>query len=132
MMNERTVDSRLKRRELIFLTLAGPVIWSLQFLVGYGLSEALCTLGVNFTLLGFDGINALIVLETLVALGITLYAGLRARQLWQSRPQRESSQDAPDVDGVSELLGRAAIWLNGLFALAIVLSGLAAVLLRPC
>ena len=132
MMNEHTVDAKLNRRELVLLTLAGPVIWSLQFLVGYGLSEALCTLGFNFTVLGFDGINALVVLETLVALGITLYAGVRSRRLWQSRPQRETSRDAPDVDGVDELLSRAAMWLNGLFALAIILSGLAAVLLRPC
>lgn len=120
------------RRALWFVVLCGPVTWSIQFLISYGLSEALCTIGANFTLLGLEGINVLILAVIILALAVTIYGFLRARQMWNARLQRNDGELTHDVPGINALMSYAGMWLNALFAFTISLSGVAALLLRPC
>jgi hypothetical protein len=131
-MSTLLADSLANRRALWFVVLCGPITWSIQFLIGYGLSEALCTIGANFTLLGLSGITILILAVTVIALVVTIFGFLQARRMWRDRTNGSAPNDVRDVRGTQELMLYAGMWLNGLFAMTILLSGVAAILLRPC
>jgi hypothetical protein len=119
---------------LWFGLLAGPLIWSVYFMAGYALVEFACKLGLlRFNLLGLSAVSAIIIGLTLVALLATLYAGFVAYQKWQRMRRDESDQvDRGRAEKSPMFMALAGVLLSGLFALLILLTGIPALVLRPC
>lgn len=116
---------------LWFGLLAGPLVWSVYFIAGYGLVEFACKLGLlQFNLLGLNAIAAAIIGLTLIALLVTLYAGLLAYQKWQQ--VRRDELDSGQAEKSRVFMAQAGVLLSGLFALLILLTGIPAFILRPC
>ncbi|HSO27201.1 MAG TPA: hypothetical protein VLS48_03975, partial [Anaerolineales bacterium] len=83
--NEIPRRSRREKGTLGILLLSGPVTWSIYFLLGYMLVEASCAspfLGGSIG--GLRTVSAVIIILTLLALGLTFYAGQHAYRRWQS------------------------------------------------
>ena len=121
-------------RSLWFGLLAGPIVWSVYFLVGYGLTEFVCKLGLlEFRILGLAALSAIIVGLTLVALLITLYAGFLAYRNWQRMKEDEPDEGQPSWPAEnSQFMALTGLLLNGLFSLTILVSGIPAFFLPPC
>jgi hypothetical protein len=128
-------DTHPSARFLWTIWLAGPLIWVVYFVVGYGLTEFVCTGGfLNFSLLGLNALSTIIIILTLIAFGATLYTGFLSYRLWQ-RPNKEKvaefSEPARSEDA-SQFMIFAAVMLNTFFAIIILLTGLPAFYLQPC
>jgi hypothetical protein len=119
---------------LWFGLLAGPIIWSVYFMVGYGLVEFVCKLGLlGFNLLGLSAVSVIITGLTLVALLATLYGGFLAYRKWQQLKRDEADQvNRGRAEESRVFMALAGVLLSGLFALLILLTGLPALVLRPC
>lgn len=121
-------------RSLWFGLLAGPIVWSIYFIVGYGATEYVCKLGLlEFRILGLAAISAIIVGLTLIALLITLYAGFLAYRNWQ-RVGKDASEGPPShrPEENTQFMAQAGMLLSGLFTLIILLTGIPAFVLPPC
>jgi hypothetical protein len=109
--------------------LSGPIIYSLHFVAVYLLVEAACRVdGLRFEVLGLDGIAFWVVVLTLVAVLVTAYSGLVAYRNWQ---QLGGPEDRRFEDSAT-LMAFAGVWLNGMFAVLILLTGLPALFLVVC
>ena len=101
---------------------AGPILWGLQILVGYGLATVACTNGNKLPVYLTIGISALIV----------LVAGVLAYQAWNSRAQdsilvaTDQAQETPMFWAVS------GFFMSTLFFLLILATAITAVFLSPC
>jgi hypothetical protein len=121
-------------RSLWFGLLAGPIAWSIYFLVGYGLTEFVCKLGqLEFRIWGLAALSAIIMGLTLVALLVTLYAGFLAYRNWQrvKEDEPEEVQPSPPEEN-SRFLALVGLLLSGLFSLVILLTGIPTFFLSPC
>lgn len=134
-----SVPTRLQEnsRMLWIQLLAGPVLWSAHFMIGYLLVEAFCQAGWNFNILGFNGLSFLIVVLTILAvIGTGLFA-LKSYRGWKRinsdgsfRDQfRESSRWSEEP---SEFMYFSGLLLSILFAVTIFMVGLPALFLSPC
>ncbi|HXV97953.1 MAG TPA: hypothetical protein VEC93_05985 [Anaerolineae bacterium] len=121
-------------RWLWFGLLAGPLVWGVYFLGGYGLTEFVCKLGLlKFRILGLPALSATIVGLTMAALLVTLYAGFLAYRNWQQVAAVEPGEGQPNrLEENSQFMTLAGVLLNGLFALTILLTGLPAFFLPSC
>lgn len=121
-------------RSLWFGLLAGPIVWTIYFLLGYGLIESVCKLGLlESRILGLATVSTVIVGLTVLALLITLYAGFLAYRNWQRIKDDEldgSQSDRPEEN--SRFMALAGLLLSGLFSLTILLTGVPAFILPPC
>jgi hypothetical protein len=140
-MERATSFKSSKNRFLLATLLAGPFVWGIYFLVGYLLIEAACkTTLFGFTFLGLTGISTIILGLTLVAILIVLYAGLAARRQQQAYAGQQGLAEPADsfdhpqqmAEGHTPFMAYAAVLLNILFALLIILTGLAVFFLYPC
>ncbi len=130
---ERTIpeDVSNERRLIIFGLLAGPILWTAHFLFGYGLVQFLCPVGQgDFRILGFNGVQALIVGATLAALALLLLVVWRALGLWRRATQEAQSDEREEEPLVWLSLG--AVVLGGLFGAGILFSSIPALLFPPC
>lgn len=117
--------------------LAGPILWSIHFIVGYLLIEVSCRAGWNFQILGMNGLSFIVVaLTVLVVLGailfgVTSYRGWRkvnaGGSLWDQLRDTSRWSDDP-----TEFLYFSGFLLSAFFALTIVMVGLPALFLHPC
>jgi hypothetical protein len=114
--------------------LAGPIIWSVYFLAGYGLTEFVCKLGLlEFRILGLPALSAIIAGLTVAALLVTLYAGFLAYRRWQQVAADEPGEGQPSrLEENSQFMALAGVLLNGLFALTILLTGVPVFFLPAC
>jgi hypothetical protein len=117
--------------------LAGPILWSIHFIVSYLLVEAFCRMGWNFNLLGFPGLSVIVVVFTVLALlGVAMF-GMRSYRSWRNlnrdlsmRDQiRETSQWS---EGPVEFVYLSGLLLSVLFGVTILVVGIPALFLRPC
>jgi hypothetical protein len=123
-------------RYLWLAALAGPVAWSIYFMLGYSLTEFSCTLGIlTSTVLGLSLISIIIIVLTLLALAGTIYAGWWAYRLWRVSPEHElgeSLEPASLADRPRLFMVFTAIGFSAIFSLLILLTGIPALVLRPC
>ena len=117
--------------------LAGPVIWSAHFLLGYLLVEAFCKMGWSFTILGLNGLSFIVIVLTLLAvLGTVLFA-FRSYHGWRNINQGRTLRDqfgntAGWYDGPVEFVYLSGFFLSVLFAATILVVGIPALFLQPC
>jgi hypothetical protein len=125
-------------RSLWFGALSGPIVWSLHFLIGYGLTEIACRLGIlESQVMGLPVLSIIILLLTLAALLITLFAGVLAYRNWQDLKRASLAPSlATGLQRVDQDSGRfmafGGLLLNGLFSFLILATGLPTLVLSPC
>lgn len=126
--------SRQDTRSLWLGALAGPITWSVYFMIGYLLVEVVCNSDfLDFSLFGMAAISALIIALTVVGLGVTIYAGFINYQKWR-QPSEEDELDFGEQLGnkPARFMALSGLLLCGLFTLVILLTGIPAFVLRPC
>ncbi len=117
--------------------LAGPILWSVHFLVSYLLVEASCHAGWNFSILGFNGLSFIVIVLTLLAVIGTALFSLSSYRGWRSihaeRNLREQFRDGSRwFEGPVDFMYLSGLLLSILFALVILLTGIPALFLQPC
>lgn len=121
-MTKQRTELNRGRWQLPFGFFAGPILWGLQILVGYGMVTVACTNGNKLPVYLTVGIAGLIV----------LVAGAMAYQAWTSRGddsilvETEQAQETPVFWAVSGFL------VSTLFFLLILTTAIAAIFLSPC
>jgi len=124
-------------RTLWVQLLAGPVIWSIHFLVSYLFVEAACQAGWNFTIVGIDGLSFMVITLTLLAvLGTALFA-FKSYQGWRESHGDHSLRDQFQertgwFEGPVDFMYFSGLMLSILFAVVILMVGLPALFLQPC
>ncbi len=121
MTNQETQITRSKWR-LPFGFFAGPVLWAIQIIVGYGMVTVSCNIGNKLPVYLIVGISALIVL----AAAFVAYGAWRSivdASIWM---ETNESQDATRFLIVSGFL------VSLLFFLLILATFVAAFFLSPC
>jgi hypothetical protein len=122
------LDGQLDRRNrnLWRVFLAGPIIYSIYFIVVWVLSEFGCIAGIGqFDLWGMNPIRLGVVLLTLVAALIIALVGLSTFRRWH-----RVNEDPEEDDPLFMLLVGA--WLNGFFVVITLLSAVPLVLRSVC
>ena len=123
-------------RALWVQLLAGPILWSVHFLVSYMLVEAACQAGWNFTMLGMNGLSFLvIVLTALAVLGTALFA-VKSYRGWRTihggRLRDQVREGSGWFEGPVDFMYFSGLLLSVLFAIVILMVGLPALFLQPC
>jgi hypothetical protein len=117
--------------------LAGPVLWSVHFLLSYLLVEAACQAGWNFRLLGLNGLSFIVIVLTVLAvIGTGLFA-IRSYRGWkdlhEDRSLRDEFRDSSHwFEGPLDFMYFSGLMLSILFAVTILMVGLPAIFLQPC
>ena len=122
-------------RSLFFGLLTGPIVWSLFFMAGYGLTEFACKMGVmQARVLGLTVVTLTIVVLGVIALSITVFAGIFAYRHWDRLDEAELGYhtDQELLRSTKEFLALAGILLNILFAVLIILTAIPSLMLAPC
>jgi hypothetical protein len=113
---------------LWFGVLAGPAAWSVEVIVGYGVEEVACSSGSTSVELEGLGVEAVIVVLTVVLAAATAFAGLVAFACLR----RLRAPSAPDVGGRSEWMAIVGIATSAIFLIMIVVNLFSVVLLGVC
>lgn len=117
-----------------YTLLAGPIIWTVYFLVSYSLAEFGCRGGwLAGTLAGLPAASVVVVALTLVALAVSGLATYRTFRRWQ-RSQGDPNGDKGwfQVEDRHRFMVLAGLLLDVLFTFLILLSGIPALMLIPC
>ena len=135
----QAVPSRQESNSLLlwWRLLAGPIIWSAHFLVGYLLVEAFCQTGLRFTILGIDGLSLILVAITLVAVIGSGYLALQSYRNWgKLNPGKSFREKFEQTESWSEeaveFIYFTGFLLSTLFTATIVMVGLPVFFLRTC
>lgn len=118
--------------------LAGPVIWSVHFLISYMLVEAICRVaGPDFRLLGFPGLNLIVVVLTVLAVAVIVFFIFKSYRSWRDidrnrRLKEELQEDSRWSEGPEEFLYFSGLLLSGLFAASTLMVGIPALFLQSC
>lgn len=112
---------------LWFGVLGAPGAWALQFGLSYWLTEAHC--GATGTDWGL-GLDAWVIVFTVVAVVIALGAGLTAAYLY--RATDEAGHDTAPPAGRIHFLATVGIAITPLFLAIIVMNGVGATILTNC
>ena len=132
------VSSRQENSRMLWIQLlAGPILWSVHFLLVYMLAETYCQAGWNFSLLGLNGISFLVILLTILAVIATVLFGLRSYRGWRSFHTDRSLSDqfresSAWFQGPIDFFYFTGFLLSTLFALVILFVGLPVIFLEPC
>jgi hypothetical protein len=110
-----------------FGLLAGPLAWTAQLVLGFGVSDAACSSGV--APLGFSRVGTVTAL-TVAAAVVAVLGELSAVAVF--RTLRQVDGDAPGPDGRRRFLAAGAMVGNVLLFVAIVLGGVATVAHTGC
>lgn len=107
-----------------FAFFAGPILWGLQLLAGYGLTTVSCTLASklpDYILIGVSGV-------------IALAAAIVAVGAWRGRPGQQHSiwMETNEALDTSTFLAVSGFVMNLLFFLLIVATFVADIFLSPC
>lgn len=117
--------------------LAGPVLWSVHFLISYFLVELSCQTGWSFTLLGLSGLSFILILLTVLALIATALFSLKSYHSWKgidgNRSLREELRESSRwSEGPVEFMYLTGFLLSILFTVAIIAVGVPVIFLQPC
>jgi hypothetical protein len=112
--------------------LAGPLVWTVHFLVVYSLGEFGCRGGwLRGTLLGLPAPAVIITALTLVALVVSGAATLRTYRQWDAARTTDKTH-ALETDDRNRFMSAAGWMLGVLFTFLILLMGIPAVVLPQC
>ncbi len=116
--------------------LGGPVIWGIHFLVSYVWVEFGCgarLIVLDSTIFGLTILSLGVLVLTLAAIIAALYVGWSAYKSWR-RTSASPETNELDAWGIESrrFMAFSGIFLSGLFFLVILLTGLPALVLRPC
>jgi hypothetical protein len=103
-----------------FGLLAGPLAWTVQLVLGFGVSDAACSSGV--APLGFSRVATVTALTVAAAI-VAVLGELSALAVY--RALRSVDGDAPGPDGRRRFLATGAMVGNVLLFVAIILGGVA-------
>lgn len=118
-----------RSRALWIGLLAGPVIWSIYFVIIYLLAEIACGLNLlQFTVWGVSIILLLVQVITVLALLPILYIGFQAYRRWQ----RLRHDEIEIGEQPAEFMALGGVLLGLLFALATLVTGVSALVVQPC
>jgi hypothetical protein len=117
--------------------LAGPIIWAAHFILGYLLVEAFCQTGLNFNILGINGLSFILVAITILAVVGSGYLGLQSYRGWGNMNKGKSfrerfKQTAHWTDEAVEFMYFSGFLLSVLFTATILMVGLPVFFLRTC
>jgi hypothetical protein len=117
--------------------LAGPILWSVHFLVGYLLVEAGCQAGWNFRIFGIHGLSFILILLTILAIIATGLLAVRSYRGWRNNHTDRSLRDqfrerGTWFEGPVDFMYFSGFSLSVLFAGVILMVGLPALFLHPC
>ena len=132
-MTEMTVqqNQRISNRSLLIGLFSGPVIYSLYFVTGYLFAEATCTADLlRFRILGLEAVSFWIVVLTLAAAAATGYCMMMALGHWR-QTQRDEESRRPERS-YPPFMAFIGAWLNGIFTLFILLTGVPSFFLVIC
>ncbi len=123
-MDRRAQEIEQRGLRLPFGIWAGPVLWGLQILVGYGLATVSCRIGNSLPVLLAIGISGLIVLA----------AAVIAYSAWRTWPGEKGSilLDANQEGRTNTFLAVAGFAMSSLFFLLILATFLTDLFLSPC
>ncbi|MGE5251637.1 MAG: hypothetical protein ACM3QS_15655 [Bacteroidota bacterium] len=107
---------------LPFGLFAGPALWVLQILIGYGLASAACTTGNTLPVYAIILLSGLVVL----AVAILVYREWNSRQDGSPLAAANQAQESPTFWAVSGL------FVSAFFFLLILATGVTALFLSPC
>lgn len=122
-------DIQKSSRSLWFGFLAGPAVYSLHFLTVYLLSEVACQ--SNWLQVSWLGLNAMVVVVVVITLAAALlngYLGWLTYRNWQ----RLNAEPDGTAGSYPDFMALVGTWLNLLFTVTILVTGLPALFLRPC
>lgn len=136
-MSDAAPRQETKSSMLWVQLLAGPVLWSVHFLLSYMLVETYCQAGWNFRLLGLHGLSFLVIVFTVLAVLATALFALKSYRGWRSFHTDRSLRDqfresAPWFEGPVDFFYFSGFLLSILFGVVILFVGLPAVFLQPC
>jgi hypothetical protein len=117
-------DKRI-RRLLWFGLLGPPLAWAVQFVLGYGVTEAACEPGRVE-----PHVNAWTVSLTAVATIVTVLGGLAAVAVF--RGTRSEELDGPPPGGRIYFMSIVAMTITPLFLFIIVMNGVGVLVLEKC
>jgi hypothetical protein len=118
------------RPALWFGMLGGPVIWFLQLLVNWSLTEGICS--PSFTgFLGVGTIRLVVLLGGLVAATIAIAAGVVSYRSWQQMSMSNDTAQNNEGAGPRQFMALGGTFLSAFFALAIVFTTVP-VFILPC
>jgi hypothetical protein len=150
-MGERTRTHATGYRGLLFGVLAAPIAWAALHMFDYIWIETACRTGIlSGAYGGFTGVALVVAAATLIALAVTVLAGLVSWRRWRAVRAPGSEDDfAPSLDGAksvddappvagepiearSAFLALSGVMVSALFALLILLTGLPVLFVAPC
>lgn len=126
-------NNKVSQFQLLWLgLLVGPAIWAIYFFIGYGVIEAVCHSQVgSLYLVNSNGLPFFILIWTLTALWIALYANYFTYQNWRRLTSFTARQQGWSAQ--HQTVALAGLFLSALFTFIILTLGLLPVfLLRPC
>jgi hypothetical protein len=117
--------------------LAGPVLWSVYFLLSYLLVEAFCQMGWNFRILEMNGLSVILTALTVLAVVSASLFALKSYRAWKSLNKdhklmdeiREASRWS---EGPLEFVYFSGFLLSVLFTAVILVTGIPVLFLSPC
>lgn len=127
-------EAEYQLRPLLFGLLAGPVIWSLYFMGGYGLTEFACKMGLlRPSAPPLNWLTATIIVLTLLSLGLVVYAAIYGYRHWDRLNEAQLGASEHDlILSTREFLAVAGIFLNILFGVLILITGIPPLFLSTC
>lgn len=116
--------------------LGGPLLWSAHFLATYAWTEFACQtqlLALHSTIWGIPVLSHVVLGLTLAGILATGYVGVLAYRRWRGLKPVQGGHEAVQwaLEG-ERFAAFSGVLLCGLFALVILLTGLPALVLRPC
>ena len=122
-MANRPQDIEHRGWHIPFSLWAGPVLWGLQILAGYGLATVACGIGNNLPVLVLIGFSGLIV----------LVAAVVAYRAWHARPEEQSIfMEANQADRTATFLAVSGFIMSLLFFLLILATFVSDIFLGSC
>lgn len=127
-------EAEYRLRPLLFDLLAGPIVWSLYFMAGYGLTEFACKMGLlRPHAPQLNWVTITISVMTLISLGLVIYAAIYGYRNWDRLNEAQLGASEHDlILSTKEFLAVAGIFLNVLFAVLILITGIPPLFLATC
>jgi hypothetical protein len=117
--------------------LAGPVLWSVHFLLSYLLVEAFCQMGWNFRILGASGLPVILTALTVLAIISASLFGLKSYRAWKNlNDNRSLAGEIREASRWSEepleFVYFSGLLLSVLFTAVILMTGIPVLFLSLC
>jgi hypothetical protein len=122
-----------KRRWWWLRLLAGPLVYSVYFMLAYLAVEVACRLGwLQFTVGGTNGITVTVIGLTLVAVGVLVVSLLAGVGRWRRLRRGQSASKDSELGNADLFLTLVGVLLDLIFIFVLLATGAPVLVLRPC